>query len=245
METQKALYSTYIRSALEYASPAWYPWISDTAKKELERVQNDSLRIMTRMAKDTPIEFLQLQTGMEPVNSRLEKNSLILREKYMRLQPDDSRRVLSERTVKQRIKTRVGWREMSQEQARKECNRSTEKARVDPMTPLNIEMTEVKLEKKKDEYNEQQLRERTELKIAEIDADIEIYTDGSTSGNQQKGGAGIFVQNREGACLLEMSKPAGSLCSSYDGEAVACIEALRWIKTQDEGKTHAIYTDSK
>jgi len=245
METQKALYSTYIRSALEYASPAWYPWISETAKKELERVQNDSLRIMTRMSKDTPIEFLQLQTGMEPVNARLEKNCTILREKYMRLQPDDSRRLLSEHTVKRRIKSRIGWREMSQDQAKTEHNRSIEKARVDPMTPLNIEMTEVKLEKKKEAYSEQQLREKTELKIAEVDADIEVYTDGSTSGNQQKGGAGIFAQNREGVCLLEMSKPAGSLCSSYDGEAVACIEALRWIKNQEEGKKHAIFTDSK
>ena len=245
METQKALYSTYIRSALEYASAAWYPWISDTAKRDLERVQNDSLRIMTRMAKDTPIEFLQLQTGMEPINVRMEKNCAILREKYIRLQPDDSRRILSERTVRRRIKSRVGWRAVTQKQAEAKYNRSTEKARVDPVTPLNIEITEVKLEKKKEEYTEQELMQRTELKIAEVDADVEIYTDGSTSGNQQNGGAGIFIQDREGECLLELCQPAGSLCSSYDGEAVACIEALKWIKTQEEEKKHAIFTDSK
>jgi len=43
LETQTALYCTYVRSALEYASAAWFPWISETAKQNLERVQNESL----------------------------------------------------------------------------------------------------------------------------------------------------------------------------------------------------------
>ena len=41
LETQRALYSTYIRSALEYAALSWYPWISKTARDELESVQNE------------------------------------------------------------------------------------------------------------------------------------------------------------------------------------------------------------
>ena len=244
-DAMKALYSTYIRSALEYASPAWYPWISKTARKKLERVQNEALRIMTRMTKDTPEEFLQLQAGIEPLNSRMRKNNLVLREKYMRLQPGDTRKELAEKSVKRRIKTRVGWREESKEQTELVINRKTEKASVDPMTPLNISITEVKLEKKKECYTEQELRQQTECKIAEIDAEIEIFTDGSTAGNQQNGGAGVFAQDKNGNTLLEMSKPAGSMCSSYDGETVACIEALRWISSQSSQKSYAIYTDSK
>ena len=38
LETQRALYTTYIRSSLEYAAPSWYPWISKSAKLILERV---------------------------------------------------------------------------------------------------------------------------------------------------------------------------------------------------------------
>ena len=30
---------------------------------------------MTRMARTTPIDFLRLEAGLEPINSRLEKNS--------------------------------------------------------------------------------------------------------------------------------------------------------------------------
>ena len=102
---------------------------------------------MTRMTKDTPEEFLQLQAGIEPLNSRMRKNNLVLREKYMRLQPGDTRKELA---VKRRIKTRVGWREESKKQTELVINRKTEKASVDPMTPLNISITEVKLEKKKE-----------------------------------------------------------------------------------------------
>ena len=59
-DAMQALYSTYIRSALEYASPAWYPWISKTARKKLERVQNEALRIMTRMTMVTITQNLQI-----------------------------------------------------------------------------------------------------------------------------------------------------------------------------------------
>ena len=133
---------------------------------------------------------------MEPITVRLEKNSMVLREKYMRLRPNNNRRLLAEKVVKQRIKSRVGWREETKEQAAIKINRNIKRTSVDPMTPLNIEITEVSLEKKKECYSEQELRQRTELKIAEVDADVEIFTDGSTSGNQQNGGAGIFIQDR-------------------------------------------------
>ena len=65
---------------------------------------------------------------------------------------------------------------------------------------MNISITEVKLEKKKECYihTEQEIRQKTECKIAEIDAEIEIFTDGSTAGNQQSGGTGVFAQDKNG-----------------------------------------------
>ena len=245
METQKTLYVTYVRSALEYASPSWFPWICDTAKIKLESIQNESLRIMTRMARDTPADFLRLQAGIEPIVVRLEKNSRIMREKYMRLEEGDNRRKLVEKKVKRRLKTRFGLRDWTQEMQNDGLNRETERTNIDPMTPLNIEVLEVPLEKNKDEYTGSELRQRTELKIAEIDADVEVYTDGTTAGDQKNGGAGIFAQNRAGETLLEVSKPAGSVCSSYDGESVACLEAVRWIEAnENNGLKYAIFTDS-
>ena len=84
------------------------------------------------------------------------------------------------------------------EMVREEYNREMPVARVDPMTPLHIVVTGVELEKSKDCYTEEQLRQLTEAKIIEVDADVEIFTDGSTSGDQRKGGAGIFSQDKNG-----------------------------------------------
>ena len=96
-ETQKTLYFTYIRSALEYAGPSWYPWISSTARERLEAVQNESLRIMTHMAKTTPVDFLRLEAGIEPLYERMSKNNQIMWERYMRLEPNDQRMMLAEK----------------------------------------------------------------------------------------------------------------------------------------------------
>jgi ribonuclease HI len=75
-----------------------------------------------------------------------------------------------------------------------------------------------------------------------------VYTDGSTAGDQTNGGAGIFIQDREGQTLLEESKPAGALCSSYDAECVALESATDWIsghQTNSAATSYAIFTDSK
>ena len=55
------------------------------------------------------------------------------------------------------------------------------------------------------------MRELTEKKIQAINADIQIYTDGSTSGEQKNGEAGIYIQDREGNVIYEEFKPAGKL----------------------------------
>ena len=85
------------------------------------------------MTKDTLEEFLQLRAGIEPLNSRMRKNNLVLREKYMRLQPEDTRQELAEKSVKKRIKTRVGWREESKEQIKLVINRKGNCGSDDPV----------------------------------------------------------------------------------------------------------------
>ena len=245
LETQRALYSTYIRSALEYAAPSWYPWISKTARDKLESVQNECLKVMTRMAYDSPSDFLRLEAGVEPLEARIEKTNRILWERYIRMEEKDPRRQLTTKVVKQRLKTRVGWRGKTTPLMSKQMNRETPKTTTNPMMKLSATMTAVELKKSKDQYTLPELARETELKIAEVDADIELYTDGSTSGKQQNGGAGIFAQDRNGNTVHEDFKPAGALCSSYDGECVAMLMALEWIEERNQPEQHyAIFTDS-
>ena len=133
MEAQRALYITYIRSSLEYAAPSWFPWISRTARETLERVQNECLRVMTRMAKTTPIDFLRLQAGLEPLEERIDKSCVIMREKLMRLSETDARQKLMEEEVKIRLKTKLGWREKTLDKVDQNLNRMTPRTQMNPM----------------------------------------------------------------------------------------------------------------
>ena len=67
-----------------------------------------------------------------------------------------------------------------------------------------------------------------------FEAEFTIFTDGSTSGKQERGGAGVYVESKEGGTILEACFAAGQYCSSYTGECVGLLEALRWIKAKED-----------
>ena len=58
----------------------------------------------------------------------------------------------------------------------------------------NIMIEKVALEKKKAEYTEEQLKTVAMAKINSYVVNYKIYTDGSTDGEQTKGGAGVRCQ---------------------------------------------------
>jgi ribonuclease HI len=237
LETQRALYSTYIRSALEYASPSWWPCISETNKTKLQRVQNDCLRSMARLAKTCPTDFLHTETGIEPLRDRMRKNGEIMWERYARLRANDPRRQLKEKEVKQRLQSRYGWRctTKPQMESTEALPRDIPSVKIHPWSNINATITSVQLETNKADYKKEELKQETIRKIKEVNADILIFTDGSTSEKQENGGAGVFILDREGNTLHEESYPAGKLCSSYDAECVAMLRSIVWIK--DHGGT--------
>ena len=108
---------------------------------------------------------------------------------------------------------------------------------------------EVELEKKKQLYDKEDLKKLALHKISSIEANIHIYTDGSTSGNQINGGAGVHIEYVDGVSepvsLHQASYAAGALCSSYTGEWVALLEARKWIENNQEHYRFLICTDSK
>ena len=82
LESQRATYMTYIRSCLEYGSPSWWSWIPKTSQERLERVQNAALRATAGLSKGCPVDFLRLETGVEPLHLRMKKNDAIILDKY-------------------------------------------------------------------------------------------------------------------------------------------------------------------
>ena len=86
LESQRRVYLTYVCSCLEYASPSWWPCIPNTSKTKLERVQNAALRSIAGLYKTTPVEFLQLETNIEPLTHHLDKLVIIHRDNLPSLQ---------------------------------------------------------------------------------------------------------------------------------------------------------------
>ena len=110
LETQRTLYLTYIRLVLEYSSPGWTPWISETLLTTLQRIQNSALRSVANLHQSCPEDFLHLETGIPPLKDRYQQNDDITWDRYARLPEDDQRRQLQLYKGPTRFKTRIGWR---------------------------------------------------------------------------------------------------------------------------------------
>ena len=251
LESQRRVYLTYVRSCLEYASPSWWPCIPNTSKTKLERVQNAAVRSIAGLYKTTPVEFLQLETNIEPITHRLDKLDIIHRDKYTYLPSSDTRRAMLNRHAPNRLITREGW---SHSVMRRPIHEVTEDEQNIPLIPPwyhpnNLEFAHVELEKPKAEYTPAQLKEKTLQKILDTAADYTVYTDGSTDSKQEDGGAGIFVHDANNNTLLEKSEPAGQLCSSYGAEGAALWHALVWLRQnipqEADRKRVLVCTDSR
>ena len=106
------------------------------------------------------------------------------------------------------------------------------------------------LPKKKEDMTREEMHELTENKMASMEADIHLYTDGSTSGKQENGGAGVYIQNaRTGEVVNEGYYAAGKWCSSYACKSIAMREAIHWIRQNENRERtvnkYLIITDSK
>ena len=94
----------------------------------------------------------------------------------------------------------------------------------------NITVERAAVEKKKEAYSQDELYDLAMQKIRSVDCAVHIYTNGSTNTNQEGGGAGVYAEDNEGNVMLRKAFPAGALSSSYSAEAVAMLQAVRWIE---------------
>ena len=76
------------------------------------------------------------------------------------------------------------------------------------------------LPERKDKYSVEELRRKTMERIQQGREGIHIYTDGSTDGDQEKRGAGVYIETEDGEELERLSLPAGKWCFSYGGGSV-------------------------
>ena len=63
--TLKMAFHALVRSNIDYAAPAWQPWLSETNLTNLDRLQNCSLRLITGQLVSTPLEALRLEADVQ------------------------------------------------------------------------------------------------------------------------------------------------------------------------------------
>ncbi len=83
--TLRQIYQAYARAYVEYASPAWWPYISAAQRRQLEVQQNHAARIVTGCAPRTRIVVLLTEAGLRPPSLRMDEQLLVARERFRRL----------------------------------------------------------------------------------------------------------------------------------------------------------------
>ena len=140
-----------------------------------------------------PVDFLRLETGTEPLKERMEKNNAILHDKYRRHPDNDSRKMMIDVVRPPTLKSRHGFRHRAEKQS-VICHEPEGHNQIDPWICFgNVTTEKVALNKKKCEYSEEQLKALATTKIVTYNVDYRIFTDGSTSGQQCNGDAGIYI----------------------------------------------------
>ena len=101
--TLKMAFRALIRSKLDYAAPAWQPWLSATNLSCLNSLQNRSLRLITGQLVSTPLEPLRLEADVQSYHTCSNRLILKAREKALRITEDHSKHVVLAADIPQRL----------------------------------------------------------------------------------------------------------------------------------------------
>ena len=224
------VYQQSIRPHLEYGSTAFCS-ASKTALQELDKVQNQALRVTTGGMRSTPIVEMEKMGRTQVLRERRDTKTLIQAEKFLNL-PGHPMKNRFENLAMGRLK-----RSSFIHQAKRLRRETTDLPTVGiPLktiperTPWKDEhrlslqiQTKVRGIFDKEEQNSVQRRTATLSFLDEEypqDLWIRAYTDGSAQNAVRNGGAGVYIEylnnTRDTARL-----PTGKYCHNYDAEVKA------------------------
>ena len=97
--TLRALYLSKVRSAIDYSLPI-QAFASRTALEDLDRVQNQALRLVCGALRTTPNAAVEILSNVEPLKVRREKAILTTVERYRRMDRNEPCFQIQDRWVK-------------------------------------------------------------------------------------------------------------------------------------------------
>ena len=199
--TLKIAFHALIRSKLDYAAPAWQPWLSETNLTNLDRLQNHSLRLITGQLVSTPLEALRLEADFQSYSSCSKRLFLKANEKARCSTDNHPKRIALDVDIPQRLQSRSSFCRKAEElssllppdlQHRQNIihfpsppwqQSSSHTGRISTSVPGIISRPD-------DNNIKRQCRLTT---IISYQADYVVYTVGSASGGTRNGGAAAVV----------------------------------------------------
>jgi ribonuclease HI len=250
IEALLRVYKVVVESVVWYGAAGWMPWLAKTSLDKLEVAQREALRAVTGMAKSVAAGYIYLETGVTPISWEGKRRAVMAYEKSMRLEEDNPRRMVMEKSERTRLKKNRGLREQAKCESEKvlgrHARRKMAQCRERPWrmlmdTTVRIE-TSMKEPIKKEMTSEEKRRISQDTQGQYGDMEIEIYTDGSAAeGHSDGGSAAICWRGGEEEVLMEA---AGTWCSSFISEVKAMRLAIRKI-VEDGPRSAVVYTDSQ
>ena len=196
------------RSVIDYASPAWQPYISATQMDKLDVAQNKALRLITGHHLSTPREALRIEAGVSSCTTYRDRNAVIAYEKALRLPKGHPRRTLAAKEVPHRTMAKGSWRKCAKDISTSlptaaEARENFPSPFVRPWAEGPLCPADSRLEihsylpgrtinKKKEDMTEKETADLRGLALEVIDnynAELVTYTDGSCKAGTTDGGA--------------------------------------------------------
>ena len=257
MNTLRSLYIGYVRSTLD-CNMSLQISISKSRQEELNKIQNNALRLITGGLKSTPTAAAEIMTNIEPLEMRREKATIETFERSKRMPTSHpSRKLVDTWKPKCRIKNQSILHhaekikeKLSLPEERAPLYKTTSTPPNKLSTPPEIETNlkgKIKLTKASDHVDLKLAAEKTIQSYP--DEWTHVYTDGSAEEATRNAGWGIWIRNPEGT-TEELFDSCGENSSNYDAEVYAIQKAIDHVhhKFEDnstKAKDVVIFTDSK
>ena len=232
---------------MDYAGPAWQPWLSQSQFSKLEVAQNQCLRAINGQYANTSVEILRLEADVP--SYRIHSNRLIATayEKGLRLPANHPRHeAFSNSNTRHKLKVRSSLRE----EATRLVN--TLSIAAAPRKPLDTSLQETwkQSERNWTVHSNQDIKRSMDdirQKVEGINAEIVIYTDGSCTGGVKFGGAAAVITNGpfDNPVPIDTLEAKGSVHTcSYEEEKRALLLGIKWLQNHPNYDHVAFCTDS-
>ena len=242
----KRIYISMMRSILDYAAAGWQPFLSPSQFSRLEVVQNRCLRAITAQYANSSVEILRLEADIPSYSTHSDQLTAIAYEKGKRLPTGHPRRDAVDDAVVHRSKVRSSFREKAEQLV------SSLSIHDAPRDPITLSLPEFWNEPERNwtiHTNESIKHDIPAIKqlVESLDAEVNIYTDGSCKGGTSDGGAAAVVTTEsfdEPQCV-EVIKAKGDVhTSSYNEERRALNLGIGWLEDSPHVSHCAFLTDS-